>query len=333
MYSVKINIGFHKLLDPWCNQLRHKGASVKRNFDDLLLGSIELFCLAAELSSFTAAAAAASVTPAAVSRSVSRLEERLGVRLFVRTTRQIRLTDGGRIYFEQCRQALSQLVDAERLVTGGQAAPAGLLRISMPTPYAHYRVLPMLPQFRKLYPDVQVDVHLSNRNIDFADEGYDLAIRGRAPDDSSLIARKLEDAELVLVAAPSYLKRAGKPKTLEDLQEHDCIQFELPSTGRNIPWSFYVDNKAVDIFTSGGYCCSEDVLGIATLARSGAGLVQTYRYIVEKDLKQGDLVELMPQFGGTSRPFILLYPHARHLSLRVRTFVDFLLKELTTVQR
>jgi DNA-binding transcriptional LysR family regulator len=306
---------------------------VKRNFDDLLLGSIELFCLAAELSSFTAAAAAASVTPAAVSRSVSRLEERLGVRLFVRTTRQIRLTDGGRIYFEQCRQALSQLVDAERLVTGGQAAPAGLLRISMPTPYAHYRVLPMLPQFRKLYPDVQVDVHLSNRNIDFADEGYDLAIRGRAPDDSSLIARKLEDAELVLVAAPSYLKRAGKPKTLEDLQEHDCIQFELPSTGRNIPWSFYVDNKAVDIFTSGGYCCSEDVLGIATLARSGAGLVQTYRYIVEKDLKQGDLVELMPQFGGTSRPFILLYPHARHLSLRVRTFVDFLLKELTTVQR
>jgi len=306
---------------------------VKRNFDDLLLGSIELFCLAAELSSFTAAAAAASVTPAAVSRSVSRLEERLGVRLFVRTTRQIRLTDGGRIYFEQCRQALSQLVDAERLVTGGQAAPAGLLRISMPTPYAHYRVLPMLPQFRKLYPDVQVDVHLSNRNIDFADEGYDLAIRGRAPDDSSLIARKLEDAELVLVAAPSYLKRAGKPKTLEDLQEHDCIQFELPSTGRNIPWSFYVDNKAVDIFTSGGYCCSEDVLGIATLARSGAGLVQTYRYIVEKDLKQGDLVELMPQFGGTSRPFILLYPHARHLSLRVRTFVDFLVKELTTVQR
>ncbi|HEY3047691.1 MAG TPA: LysR substrate-binding domain-containing protein [Polaromonas sp.] len=304
---------------------------MKRNFDDLLLGSIELFCLAAELSSFTAAAAAASVTPAAVSRSVSRLEERLGVRLFVRTTRQIRLTDGGRIYFEQCRQALSQLVDAERLVTGGQAAPAGLLRISMPTPYAHYRVLPMLPQFRKLYPDVQVDVHLSNRNIDFADEGYDLAIRGRAPDDSSLIARKLEDAELVLVAAPSYLKRAGKPKTLEDLQEHDCIQFELPSTGRNIPWSFYVDNKAVDIFTSGGYCCSEDVLGIATLARSGAGLVQTYRYIVEKDLKQGDLVELLPQFGGTSRPFILLYPHARHLSLRVRTFVDFLVKELTTV--
>jgi DNA-binding transcriptional LysR family regulator len=301
---------------------------MKRNFDDLLLGSIELFCLAAELSSFTAAAAAASVTPAAVSRSVSRLEERLGVRLFVRTTRQIRLTDGGRVYFEQCRQALSQLVDAERLVTGEQAAPAGLLRISMPTPYAHYRVLPLLPKFRKRYPQVQLDVHLSNRNIDFADEGYDLAIRGRAPDDSSLIARKLEDAELVLAATPSYLKRAGKPKTLDDLQKHECIQFELPSTGRRIPWTFRVDGKDIDVATPGSYCCSEDVLGVATLARSGAGLVQTYRYILEKDLKSGELIELMPQFGGSSRPFILLYPHARHLSLRVRTFVDFLVENL-----
>jgi len=306
---------------------------VKRNFDDLLLGSIELFCLAAELSSFTAAATAASVTPAAVSRSVSRLEERLGVRLFVRTTRQIRLTDAGRVYFEQCRQALSQLVDAERLVTGEQAAPAGLLRISMPTPYAHYRVLPLLPLFRKRYPQVQLDVHLSNRNIDFADEGYDLAIRGRAPDDSSLIARKLEDAELVLAATPSYLKRAGKPKTLEDLQTHECIQFELPSTGRRIPWTFQVDGKDLDVATPGSYCCSEDVLGVATLARSGAGLVQTYRYILEKDLKSGELVEVLPQFGGSSRPFILLYPHARHLSLRVRTFVDFLVEQLATAAR
>ena len=234
------------------------------------------------------------------------------------------------MYFEQCRQALSQLVDAERLVTGGQAAPAGLLRISMPTPYAHYRVLPLLPQFRKRYPQVQVDVHLSNRNIDFADEGYDLAIRGRAPDDSNLIARKLEDAELVLVAAPSYLKRAGKPKTLDDLQKHDCIQFELPSTGRKIPWTFRLDGRDVDVATKGSYCCLDDVLGVATLVRSGAGLVQTYRYIVEKDVKNGDLVELMPQFGGSSRPFILLYPHARHLSLRVRTFVDFLVEKLTT---
>jgi len=301
---------------------------MQRNFDKVLLGSIELFCLAAEHGNFTSAANVAGVTPAAVSRSISRLEERLGVQLFVRTTRQIRLTNAGQLYFDRCRQALGQLIDAESEVSGGQRTPSGLLRISMPTPYAHYRVLPLLPEFRARHPEVQVEVHLSNRNIDFADENYDLAIRGRTPPDSNLIARKLEDAELVLVATPAYLKRAGTPKTLEDLQRHDCIQFELPSTGRKISWPFHVNEREViDVSTSGGYCCSDDVLGIVTLARNGAGLVQTYRFVVEKDLERGDLVELLPQHGGTSRPFILLYPHARHLSLRVRTFVDFLVKK------
>ena len=301
---------------------------MQRDFDDMRLGSIELFCLAAEQASFTGAANIAGVTPAAVSRSIGRLEDRLGVRLFVRTTRQIRLTDGGRRYYDQCRQALLQLVEAEREVTGAQAAPAGPLRISAPTPYAHYRLLPLLPQFRQLYPDVTFEVHVSNRNIDFAGESYDIAIRGRDPVDSSLIARKLEDAELVLVAAPDYLRRAGSPASLEALMEHECIQFDLPSTGRKIPWPFHVSGRVVDVVTTGGYTCSEDVLGIVTLARSGAGIVQTYRFIVEQDLKAGTLVELLPQHGGTSRPFIVLYPHARHLSLRVRTFVDFLLAKL-----
>ena len=298
---------------------------MKRNFDDVLLGSIELFCFAAELSSFTAAATAAGVTPAAVSRSVSRLEERLGVRLFVRTTRQIRLTDSGRVYFEQCTQALAQLTEAERLITGSQIEPAGPLRISTPTPYAHYRLLPLLAEFRQRYPDVTLDIHISNRNIDFADEGYDLAIRGRAPADSNLIARKLEDAELVLVAAPAYLQRAGTPHNLDQLSGHECLQFELPSTGKRIPWPFRQGDKTVDLVTTGGLCCAEDVLGIVTLARAGAGIVQTYRFIVEHDLASGQLVELLPECGGTSRPFYLLYPHARHLSLRVRAFVDFLM--------
>jgi DNA-binding transcriptional LysR family regulator len=302
---------------------------VKRNFEEMQLGSIELFCQAAELGSFTAAANVAGVTPAAVSRSIARLEERLGVRLFVRTTRQIRLTDGGQRYHEQCRQALLQLMEAEREVTGAQAAPAGPLRISVPTPYGHYRLLPLLAQFRQRYPDVTLQVHVSNRNIDFSEESYDMSIRGRAPADSTLIARKLEDAELVLVAAPSYLKRAGAPSSLDDLHRHECIQFDLPSTGRKIPWPFRVDGKQVDVATSGGYTCSEDVLGIVTLARSGAGLVQTYRFIVERDLAEGGLVELLPQHGGTSRPFFLLYPHARHLSLRVRTFVNFLTEKLS----
>jgi DNA-binding transcriptional LysR family regulator len=246
------------------------------------------------------------------------------VRLFVRTTRRIRLTDSGRAYFEQCRHALAQLVDAEREITGDQAAPAGLLRISAPTPYAHHRLLPVLPAFRARYPGVDVDIHISNRNIDFAEEGYDLAIRGRQPADSNLVARKLEDAELVLVASPDYLRAAGTPQALDELSRHPCIQFELPSTGRKIPWLFHADGKVREMATAGPYTCSDDVLGIVSLARSGAGLAQTYRFIVADDLARGALVELLPAHGGTSRPFYLLYPHARHLPLRVRTFVDFL---------
>jgi DNA-binding transcriptional LysR family regulator len=301
---------------------------MQRNFDDLLLGSIELFCLAAELGSFTLAATQASVTPAAVSRSVARLEARLGARLFVRTTRQIRLTDAGRRYFEQCRQALAQLVDAEREVTGQQTTPAGVLRISMPTPYGHYRILPLLGEFRAQYPLVEVETHLSNRNIDFSDEGFDLAIRGRAPSDSSLVARKLEDAELVIVGAPEYLKRAGKPRSIEDLQRLECIQFELPSSGRNIPWLFNDEAGEIEITTRGGYGSSGDVLAGVTLARHGAGLFQTYRFVVEEDLGNGRLVEVLADKGGTSRPFFLLYPHARYLSSRVRVFVDFLTDKL-----
>ncbi|CAN7599995.1 LysR substrate-binding domain-containing protein [Paraburkholderia sp. 22099] len=301
---------------------------MQRQFDDLLLGSIELFCLAAELGSFTSAAAAASVTPAAVSRSVARLEKRLGARLFVRTTRQIRLTDLGRRYFEQCREALRQLADAEREATGQQATPAGVLRISMPTPYGHYRVLPLLAEFRARYPQVTVETHLSNRNIDFADEGFDLAIRGRAPQDSGLIARKIEDAELVVVASPGYLRTAGKLKVLDDLLNHDCIQYELPSSGRNLPWQFIRDGESVEMVTRGNYGSSGDVLAGVTLARHGAGLFQTYRFVVEKDLADGTLKELLIPYGGASRPFILLYPHARHLTSRVRCFVDFLMERL-----
>ena len=301
---------------------------MQRQFGDLLLGSIELFCLAAESESFTVAAAAASVNPAAVSRSVARLEARLGVRLFVRTTRQIRLTDAGRRYFDQCRQALSQLAEAEREATGHQTAPAGVLRISMPTPYGHYRVLPMLATFRARYPQVTIEAHLSNRNIDFAEEGFDLAIRGRAPRDSNLIARKLEDAQLVVVAAPAYLRRAGRPETLDDLARHDCIQFELPSNGRHVPWTFKLDGEAVEITTNGAYTTSGDVLAGVTLARHGAGIFQTYRFLVGQDLADGTLEEVLSAFGGCTRPFMLLYPHNRHLSTRVRSFVDFLIDEV-----
>jgi len=198
----------------------------------------------------------------------------------------------------------------------------------MPTPYGHYRVLPLLPAFRERYPQVQIETHLSNRNIDFADEGFDLAIRGRAPADSGLVARKLEDAEMVVVATPAYLKRAGVPKTVADLEAHECIQFELPSSGRNLAWTFEGSSEDGDVLTRGSYRTSGDALAGVTLARSGAGLFQTYRFVVEEDLREGKLVEVLRDAGGCTRPFILLYPHARYLTSRVRAFVDFLVEQL-----
>lgn len=299
-----------------------------RQLDDLMLGSLELFCLAAELEGFAAAAQRAGVTPAAVSRTVARLEARLGVRLFARSTRRIRLTEHGRSYHAQCRQALNQLVEAERELSGQQLRPRGTVRISLPTPLGHRRILPLLPAFRALHPEVTLDIHLGNRNVDFVAEGFDLAVRGRTPPDSGLVARRLLEDPLVVVAAPAYLARAGTPGSLEALAEHDCIQFELPSSGQRVPWLFRHQGVDVELATGGGLVCSGDILATITLARHGGGLLQVPRFMVEEELRSGALVEVLQAFAGRTRAFSLLYPANRHMPLRVRVLVDFLLERM-----
>lgn len=297
-----------------------------RDTSAVMLGSIELFCTAAELESFTATAARAGITPAAVSRAIGRLEERLAVRLFVRSTRKIRLTEAGRAYHEQCRQALSQLFEAERALTGQQAEPAGLIRISAPTTFGHSVLLPLLPSFRARYPKVRLEVQVSNRNVDLMEEGFDLAIRARTQPDSGLVARPLMDAGLVVVGTPGYLKAAGTPESLDDLASHECIQFLLPRTGQRVPWEFCQEGRDVQIETHGHYTVTEDVLATISLARAGAGLAQVHRFLVTQDLEQGTLVEVLQGHGGRSRPFSVLYPASRHMPLRVRLFINFLVE-------
>ena len=301
---------------------------MSRNFEDMSLGSIELFCLTAELESFTAAANAAGLTPAAVSRTVARLESRLGAQLFVRTTRKVRMTDNGRAYYEQCRGALAQLVEAERTLNGEQRSPTGTVRISLPTSYGHCRVLPLLATFRARFPGIELDVQLSNRNVDLTSEGFDLAVRSRTPPDLGLIARKLEDADLVFVASPKYLKKRGTPRSVEALADHECIQFMLPSTGQIVPWLLRQDGRDVERPVPGAIRCSDDILGPVTLARHGAGIAQTYRYIVEQDLRVGHLKEVLRKQAGATRPFSLLYPANRHMPHRVRALIDFLMEQL-----
>ncbi len=289
------------------------------------LTTIALFCKSAELGSFSSAAQAMGLTPAAVSRGVGRLEDRLGVKLFRRTTRSMQLTDDGRTYFEQCRSAIAQIDDAEKNITGQHGEPRGLLRISAPTTYAHYRLLPRLANFKSRHPLIELDINISNRNIDFVEEGYDVAIRLGTPPDSRLIARKLEDARMGVYASPAYLKKQGTPQSLDDLKNrrtHTLLPFVLPSTGKLLPWIFMDGSTPIDLMPTSHVRVLDDPLGCAVLAASGMGLVQTYSWIAGSYGKQ--LVEVLKPFAGCTRPFYLLYPQNRHLSATVRALVDFL---------
>lgn len=297
-----------------------------RTFDPVQLGSIEQFCKAAELGSFTAAAEFLGLTPASVSRSISRLEERLGIRLFSRTTRRIRLTGEGELYWQECQRALEQIAEVERAITGNQKVPSGTLRISVGTLYANHRLLPVLPRFTAAYPQIDLELNISNRVVDFVDEGYDLAIRLGIPRDSRLIAHKLEDASVGIFATPEYLVRRGTPQTLDDLAGHDCIQFVIPSTGRAMPWIFRDhDGKEIDFTFRSRLRVHDDAMGCISWAAAGGGLFQIYHFIADAAVRRGELLEVLQAYSGRSRQFSILYPQNRHLSARVRAFVDFML--------
>ncbi len=291
------------------------------------LTTIALFCKSAELGSFSNAAQAMGLTPAAVSRGVGRLEDRLGIKLFRRTTRSMSLTDDGRLYFEQCRAAIAQIDDAEKNITGQRGEVRGLLRISAPSTYAHYRLLPRLALFKSRYPLIELDINIANRNIDFVEDGYDVAIRLGEPPDSQLIARKLEDARTGIYASAAYLAKHGIPETLGQLKNkraHTLIPFVLPSTGKILPWIFMQGGQQTELLPHSTVQVSEGPTGCVVLARSGMGLVQTFDWIANS--YPGELTEVLKEFSGATRPFYLLYPQNRHLSVKVRALVDFLIQ-------
>ena len=209
---------------------------MSRAFDPVQLGTIELFCKAAELGSFTATAPGTGVTPASVSRSIQRLEARLGVKLFHRTTRSVRLTHDGELYREQCQQALEQIAEAERAITGRQRHPRGVLRISVGTVYAHHRLVPCCqaswrPIPRSSWSSMSpTGTSTSWRMVTIWPSGWE-------PRDGRIIARKLEDASLGVFCTPDYAARRPAPTSLEMLSQHDLIQFITPSTGRPFPGS------------------------------------------------------------------------------------------------
>jgi DNA-binding transcriptional LysR family regulator len=293
-----------------------------RQFDHL--GDVEALVTVVEKGSVTAGAIALSTTPSVISRAISRLEARLGIQLLRRTTRRLSLTEEGRLYLEQARAAFSLIGDAERAIQGRSGELSGQVRLSVPTTYGHYRLPPMLQRFTRQHPQVQIELGITNRNVDLVAEGYDLAIRlGQLPD-SGLVARKLEDAPLCLVAAPAYLERAGTPQTIDDLAGHACLPFVMPSTGRVAPWVFRHDGVDVDWTPPAHVRVFDDVLGVVSLAEHGMGICQSYDFVVRERIAQGRLVELLMDGRGRSRPFSLIFAPHRRLSAASRALIDFL---------
>lgn len=295
---------------------------MSRKFD--YLGDVEVFITVVEHGSFTAAAVELSTTPSVLSRAVSRLEARLGRQLLQRTTRRVGLTEAGRIYLEQARSAFSLLDDAERDGRGQGGDLTGRVKISVPTTYGHYRLPPLLARFSQQHPRVQVELKITNRNVDLIAEGFDLAIRlGQMPD-SGLVARKLEEAALLLVASPAYLHRMGVPQTLDELQQHSCLPFIMPRTGRIAPWVFRDDGRDVDWLPRSTFEISDDVLGVVSLAEQGMGICQSYEFIVRDRIERGQLVEVLPHLRGRSRPFSVIFAPHRRQSAATRAMISLL---------
>ena len=295
---------------------------MSRKFD--YLGDVEVFITVVEHGSFTAAAVVLSTTPSVLSRAVSRLEARLGRQLLQRTTRRVGLTEAGRIYLEQARSAFSLLDDAERDGRGQGGDLTGRVKISVPTTYGHYRLPPLLARFSQQHPRVQVELNITNRNVDLIAEGFDLAIRlGQMPD-SGLVARKLEEAALLLVASPAYLHRMGVRQTLDELQQHSCLPFIMPRTGRIAPWVFRDDGRDVDWLPRSTFEISDDVLGVVSLAEQGMGICQSYEFIVRDRIERGQLVEVLPHLRGRSRPFSVIFAPHRRQSAATRAMISLL---------
>lgn len=295
---------------------------MSRQFDHL--ADIEVFLIVAEKLSISAAAIYLATTPSVISRTITRLEKKLGIQFFRRTTRHLSLTEAGQLYYEKMQHAFQLIDHAERAIQGEQLQISGKIKLSVPTTYGHYRLPPLLEKFLLQYPDIQIEISISNRNVDLIAEGFDLAIRQGHLPNSSFVARPLEQEPLKLVASPTYLKRMGTPKTLEELNYHQCIAFELPSNGKVTPWFFKDIDQEIQWIPTNRILIKEDILGVVSLAENGLGICQSYDFIVNEKIQQGKLQPLLEPYAGHTRPFSLLYAQHKHMSSATRAFIDFL---------
>jgi LysR family transcriptional regulator, regulator for bpeEF and oprC len=286
------------------------------------LNALAAFAAAADKLSFTDAAAALGLTASGVSKAVSRLEDGLHVRLFNRSTRSLSLTPDGAVFLERCRQILADVEDARRLMQQSQSAPAGRLRVTMPTMYGRMVIVPAIAAFLRRFPQVSVEAGITDRVVDMVEEGYDVAVRFGVPPDARVVARPLAGARFVTAASPAYLAAHPAPLHPGDLAHYNCIAYVSPTTRRVLEWS-YVDGGAPFQHAPDGNLVVDNGESVVDAALAHAGLIYCHDYLVARELADGRLVQVLEEFAAPPAPVSLVTPHNRRLSPRVRAFVDF----------
>jgi DNA-binding transcriptional LysR family regulator len=291
------------------------------------LDEMAVFVQVVEEGGFSAAAHALRLTPSAVSKQVARLEDRLGVRLMDRTTRHWRLTEEGEGFLERARRILADLEEAEQSAAGGRAAPRGILRVSVSNSFGRSQIVPLLPAFLARYPELRLSLTLSDGLLDLVEEHLDVAIRVAPLTDSTLIVRKLADNRRVICASPAYLARRGTPRTPDELAHHDCLAV-AGSSGLNV-WEFTGPGPPTRLAVSGRVEVNNTEL-LRSMALAGLGLIRIAEFLVTPDIAAGRLVPVLVDWNKPDAPPIhLVYAPGRHVSARVRAFVDYLVEAFT----
>jgi DNA-binding transcriptional LysR family regulator len=284
------------------------------------LSSMAIFVKAVELGSFSAAAETLSMSSQLVGKHVQMLEQHLNVRLLNRTTRRQSLTDFGRTFYERARNILAEVDAAEDLAAETRIAPRGRLRVNAPVTFGVHALAAKLPEYLKAFPEISIELRLSNRFVDVTDEGFDIVFRVGELADSGLVARALEPYRLILCAAPSYLAARDSPKSPADLQRHDCLGFAFRSMGAR--WEFDGPEGHVSVPISSRLLMDSGEALLAS-ALAGLGIMLQPAEMVLPEINAGRLVAVLPEYRAPSLPFHILYAPDRRPTPKMRSFIDF----------
>nr|WP_314576756.1 LysR family transcriptional regulator [uncultured Pseudomonas sp.] len=281
------------------------------------------FARTASLGSYTAAARDLSVSPSAISKSVQRLEEHFGLRLFTRTTRSLTLTPEGRELYERALRVIKEVEEIEQAAVASRGEPSGVIKVTAPLPIGVNILAPALPKFRARHPNLAVDLRLGDQFSDIIEQGIDVAIRVGNLADSRLVSRPLAPHRICTFASPDYLAKRGMPLSLEDLMSHDSINFRYQSTGQPLRWPFQVGGRIIEITPNPTMTIDvSDALAVALAAGGGIGISPTY--VAAPYVERGELVPVFPEFAVDRFVITALWPESRRGNPNVKAFLQFL---------